>query len=137
MTILSDPSNVLTVSSNNSGSTNRWMSPELVKPRHFGFEKTCHTKSSDCYAFGMVIYEVISGNPPFYEDGNFSVYRMVLSGEHPSRGTAFPDHLWKMMKLCWAQPDKCPRIEDVLEYLETAPDFPDTGGRPPSTQWIH
>ena len=93
MTILSDPSNVLTVSSNNSGSTNRWMSPELVEPRHFGFEKTYHTKSSDCYAFGMVIYEVISGNPPFYEDGNFSVYRMVLSGEHPSRGTAFPDHL--------------------------------------------
>jgi serine/threonine protein kinase len=38
--------------------TYRWMSPELFYPDDFGLSKFQLTKESDCYAFGMVIYEV-------------------------------------------------------------------------------
>ena len=38
--------------------TYRWMSPELFYPREFDFPRFHLTKESDCYAFGMVIYEV-------------------------------------------------------------------------------
>ena len=38
--------------------TYRWMSPELFYPGDFGLPKFHLTKESDCYAFGMVIYEV-------------------------------------------------------------------------------
>lgn len=41
-----------------SGGTERWMSPELLLPEQFGFTDTRPTKQSDCYALGMVIYEV-------------------------------------------------------------------------------
>ena len=44
-----------------AGGTCRWMSPELLDPEMFGVplsEGDRPTKRSDCYALGMVIYEV-------------------------------------------------------------------------------
>ena len=38
--------------------TDRWMSPELLVPEQFEISDTRPTKQSDCYALGMVIYEV-------------------------------------------------------------------------------
>ena len=43
------------------GGTYRWMSPELLDPERFGMPKSEDnrpTKQSDCYALGMVMYEV-------------------------------------------------------------------------------
>jgi len=40
------------------GGTTRWMSPELLDPDRFGITEPRPTKQSDCYAFGMVMYEV-------------------------------------------------------------------------------
>ena len=41
-----------------AGGTTRWMSPELLDPDRFGTGDRRPTKQSDCYALGMVIYEV-------------------------------------------------------------------------------
>ena len=52
-----------------SGGTLRWMSPELLDPSRFGSNGR-PTRESDCYALGMVIYEVSwlhsSGRPFVY-----------------------------------------------------------------------
>jgi len=43
------------------GGTRRWMSPELLDPERLGMpesEDNRPTRQSDCYALGMVIYEV-------------------------------------------------------------------------------
>jgi len=40
------------------GGTTRWMSPELLDPDRFEFPDSRPTKQSDCYALGMVVYEV-------------------------------------------------------------------------------
>ena len=43
------------------GGTRRWMSPEILDPERFGIPKSEDnrpTRQSDCYALGMVIYEV-------------------------------------------------------------------------------
>jgi hypothetical protein len=40
-----------------SGGTLCWMSPELLDPPRFG-SNGCPTRESDCYALGMVVYEV-------------------------------------------------------------------------------
>ena len=48
----------VSVMSHMEGGTIRWMSPELLYPAMFGFDNSRPTKQSDCYAFGMVIYEV-------------------------------------------------------------------------------
>ena len=95
------------------------MSPELILPQQFGFKKSRPTISSDCYALGMVIYETITGNMPFHEHTDLTVFVKVLAGERPSRGVKFTESLWKMLELCWApQPNDRPSIEDVLQCLE-------------------
>jgi len=100
------------------------MAPELLDPEQFGFKDGLPTKKSDCYALGMVIYEVLSGKAPFAPDGVIVVMRKVTSGGRPERpqgveGAWFTDYLWNMMELCWAhQPVARPTAETVLERLE-------------------
>ena len=119
LTIVSDPANVLASSSYTQGGTARWMSPELIDPQQFGLKNSCPTKLSDCYALGMVIYETISGNLPFHEHTDLTVFVKVLQGVHPRRGAGFTDDLWRMLELCWVpQPSARPSIEDVLHCLE-------------------
>jgi len=50
-----------TLMSFTEGGTRRWMSPELLHPERFRIPKSENnrpTRQSDCYALGMVIYEV-------------------------------------------------------------------------------
>jgi serine/threonine protein kinase len=57
-----------TLMSFTSGGTRRWMSPELLDPEMFGVpesEGDRPTRQSDCYALGMVIYEVRIRVSPF------------------------------------------------------------------------
>ena len=41
-----------------SGGSLRWMSPELLDPSKFNAPDPRPTRESDCFALGMVIYEV-------------------------------------------------------------------------------
>ena len=54
MSLISDDSLV----SFTIGGSWRWMSPELLDPELFGVQGDRPTRQSDCYALGMVIYEV-------------------------------------------------------------------------------
>jgi serine/threonine protein kinase len=62
MSIVLDPETTDITSSTDGGAkgTYPWMSPELFYPAEFGLPKFQLTRESDCYAFGMVIYEVSS-----------------------------------------------------------------------------
>jgi len=103
------------------------MSPELFYPDQFGLQDSRPTKESDCYALGMVIYEVLSERVPFAPSGNIVVMRKVLDGERPERpqgegGAWFTDELWEMIELCWAgRPRSRPSIEAVFECLGRVP----------------
>ena len=102
------------------------MSPELLDPVLFGSENGGPTKGSDCYALGMVIFEVVSGEVPFSTYGDGFVLLKVIEGEHPGRpqgpeGVWFTDELWEMLGLCWShQPKNRTTIGVVLEHLERA-----------------
>ena len=101
------------------------MSPELIDPQRFGFRNSRPTKSSDCYALGMVIYETISGHSPFHKDVDITVFVKVLNGIRPLREALFTDSVWKVLELCWdPQPDARPNIEDVLRRLQIEPPLP-------------
>lgn len=103
------------------------MSPELLDPGRFGFEKGRPTKESDCYALGMVIYEVLSGHEPFAPSPLPLVIWKVLEDERPGRpegeeGKLFTDAIWDALELCWKrQPNDRPRVKTVLLCLEGIP----------------
>ena len=136
---VSDPTNPTVSSSYTPAGTTRWMSPELLDPDRFGPTDGRPTKESDCYALGMVIYEVLSGKFPFAPYREYVVMRKVIEGERPERpegveGGRFTDYLWHTLQLCWAQePKGRPTIGEVLDCLGPVP----KGWKPPppSTDW--
>jgi len=107
-----------------TGGTIPWMSPELLYPENFGLKKSHLTKESDCYALGMVIYEVLSGQAPFVPRRDPEVVYMVLGGERPKRpegdeGKLFTDQIWEVLQLCWKhQPSDRPNAKAILRGLE-------------------
>jgi len=102
------------------------MSPEFFIPEKFNLKDNRQTKCSDCYAFGMVIYEVLSGRLPFSRHGGLVIIGKIIQGKRPRRprgqgGKRFTDDVWCTLECCW-KPNPCdrPSIEDVLMYLEEA-----------------
>jgi len=100
------------------------MSPELFDPESFGLENGYPTKESDCYALGMVIYEVLSGRKPYAPSEGFVIISKVLNGERPGRpqgeeGELFTDVIWEVLGYCWKpQPSDRKSAKAVLPCLE-------------------
>lgn len=106
VTIASDRTSV--TSTQGAGGAVAWMSPELLYPQKFGLEKRRPTTGSDCYALGMVIYEVLCGRAPFSNRKDPEVVLLVLQGERPERprreeGKMFTDEMWEIVEDCWRQ----------------------------------
>ena len=100
------------------------MSPEFFDPEKFNLKDSRQTKHSDCYALGMVIYEVLSGKVPFFRHRGPAVIGAIIRGERPGRprgegGIWFVDDVWTMLEDCWRpSPGDRPSIRDVLQCLE-------------------
>ena len=122
LTVAPDQSTV--VSSYIQGGTIQWMSPELLDPERFGLVESRPTKESDCYALGMVVYEVLSGQRPFAPSPLPSVILKVLEDQRPERpqgkgGALLTDDLWEVLGLCWKRkPDERTNAKVVLQCLE-------------------
>ena len=123
LVIVSDPAYFTVSSSAPAGGTMRWMSPELLDPEQFGLDDSRPTKESDCYALGMVIYEVLSGQVPFAQLRNHMINRRVIKGKRPEKpegviGEWFTNDLWEMLNQCWAgQAQNRPGVEEVFGML--------------------
>ncbi|UJR23274.1 hypothetical protein I4U23_026291 [Adineta vaga] len=57
-----------------------YLAPEVIQNRG-------HHKASDWWAFGILIYEMLAGYPPFYDSDQFAAYQKILSGK-----IVFPRH---------------------------------------------
>ena len=103
------------------------MSPELLAPDMFSLKKSRPTKESDCYALGMTIYEVLSGQIPFALLKASVLIRKVIGGGHPERpqgddGRYFTDGIWELVQRSWEfQPRDRISASDVLLGLEGNP----------------
>jgi len=119
------------------------MSPELFDPEKFDLKDGRQTKHSDCYALGMVAYEVLSGRVPFSRHHGLAIIGAIIKGERPRKpreeGAWFTDGIWSVMERCWEpSPGDRPSIEDVLQCLEGiskswTPPSPQAMINPPTT----
>lgn len=106
------------------GGTIPWTSLELLNPEKFGLKESRPTEASDCYALGMVIYEVLSGQKPFASWEGPVVIQKILNGKRPGRprgdeGKPFTDGVWRILERCWEhQPSGRISAKTVLLGLE-------------------
>ena len=100
------------------------MAPELLNSK-FGEKLARPTQPADIYAFGMVIYEVLTGSDPFH-DYNLGVIQLLLlisNGTRPKKPSnveeiGFGGGTWELVKECWKdKPTRRPTIERVLAHL--------------------
>lgn len=49
------------------------MAPEIIQSKG-------HNKAVDWWALGVLIYEMLAGFPPFFDDNPFGIYEKILSG---------------------------------------------------------
>ena len=60
--------------------TPEYLAPEIIRSKDYG-------KAVDWYALGILIFEMLSGYPPFYNENHVKLYEAVLEGN-----MRFPSH---------------------------------------------
>ncbi|MEU8813380.1 protein kinase [Actinoplanes sp. NPDC048796] len=101
--ILSTPS--MTTPSSVFG-TPHYMSPEA-------FRGATASPATDVYAFGVLLYELVSGHPPYRSDSIPELMRLHLEG-NPERRPGIPDELWDVITACMEQK---PRLRPTAAEL--------------------
>ncbi|KAI8360812.1 camp-dependent protein kinase 10 [Blakeslea trispora] len=54
--------------------TPEYLAPEVIQSKG-------HSKSVDWWSLGVLIFEMMAGYPPFYDDNHFGIYERILSGK--------------------------------------------------------
>ena len=116
------------------------MAPELLLPEKFGGTGR-PAKPTDIYAFGMVIFEVLSGRQPFDEKRRtyFEIVYRVVGGERPTKPDnaeqmGFGHGMWELAEECWRQESTTrPTVDQVLSQLTRVAAFSIVVGPTPRT----
>jgi len=97
-----------------------FMAPELLHSARFGLEKGVPSKEADIYALGMTMYQVLTGQWPFYPKREAEVVLAVVSGERPPKPEnaeeiGMTEAVWDLMEKCWREDrTKRPDASQVL-----------------------
>jgi serine/threonine-protein kinase len=86
--------------------TPHYMSPEA-------FHGATANPAADVYALGVLLYEMVSGRPPYDSDNVAELMRKHLEGD-PERRPGIPDRLWEIIQSCLAQK---PRLRPTAAEL--------------------
>jgi TPR repeat protein len=96
-----------------SAGTLHWKAPEVLK---FGGK---HTLASDVYAFGIVMWEALTGKEPYEEaDNEVQISLHVQGGGRPEIPEGTPKWYQELMEKCWSQnPQDRPSAEEVASKI--------------------
>ena len=90
--------------------TPHYMSPEA-------FHGATASPAADVYALGVLLYELVTGRPPYDSDSVLDLMRLHLEG-NPERRAGIPDPLWSVITSCLEQkPRLRPSAADLVAEL--------------------
>eukprot|EP01033_Poteriospumella_lacustris_P013511 gene13511-9667_t len=97
---------------NAAAGTPAYMAPELLDNGTF-------TKSVDCYAMGMVIWEIFTKEIPFGRMDVSEIRQKVLSGKRPAIPSySMHPRVAALINRCWSQsPDDRPSASEIVDEL--------------------
>ncbi|NEC67518.1 serine/threonine-protein kinase, partial [Streptomyces sp. SID9727] len=94
--------------------------PAYVAPE--SAEGRPQTSAVDIYGAGILLYELVTGRPPFAGGTALEVLHRHLS-EEPRRPSTVPEPLWTVMERCLSKdPDRRPSAENLARALRTVAD---------------
>ncbi|MET9459425.1 serine/threonine-protein kinase [Streptomyces canus] len=89
--------------------------PAYVAPE--SAEGRPQTSAVDIYGAGILLYELVTGHPPFSGGSALEVLHQHLSAE-PRRPSTVPDPLWTVIERCLSKnPDRRPSAENLAHGL--------------------
>uniref|UniRef100_W8BW88 mitogen-activated protein kinase kinase kinase n=1 Tax=Ceratitis capitata TaxID=7213 RepID=W8BW88_CERCA len=93
--------------------TYAWMPPEVIK-------SSTYSKSSDVWSYGVLLWELITGETPYKGFDSYSVvFGIAVNMLTLPIPKTCPDAWGKLMKSCWENdPHKRPGFRDILTKLE-------------------
>eukprot|EP01130_Rhizamoeba_saxonica_P017473 TRINITY_DN8480_c0_g1_i1.p1 TRINITY_DN8480_c0_g1~~TRINITY_DN8480_c0_g1_i1.p1 ORF type:complete len:1015 (-),score=236.17 TRINITY_DN8480_c0_g1_i1:28-3072(-) len=97
--------------------TPKWEAPEVMVMKK---GRRLYSTSADVYSFGMVLFEMVSGEEPFKDIHDiFELKKAVVDkNKRPKIPKKTPSHLQQVIKSCWdAKPSKRPTFAVLLEAL--------------------
>ncbi|KAF0374973.1 kinase-like protein [Gigaspora margarita] len=89
-----------------------------IDPQCFENISYKRSKKSDIYSFGVILWEISSGRPPFQSLNPYGITIHIFKGnrEIPIEGT--PDSYIQLYERCWNyDPNQRPEIEEIQESL--------------------
>lgn len=101
------------------GGTFSYMAPELY------FTGIRSTQEADIYAFGMVVYEVVTGSLPFRQQRVVAIPMSAASGSRPQKpedpvADGFGQGTWEFIESCWdTNPQQRPTAMEALAHFKS------------------
>src|SRR6266542_2896311 len=89
-----------------------FVAPEILRGKPY-------TTASDIYSFSMIMWEFISGIPPFNDkEHDFHLALSICKGERPETIENAPQCYIDLMKKCWDEdPSKRPNASEIQEII--------------------
>jgi serine/threonine protein kinase len=109
------------------GSTHlQWIAPELMG------RGATYTESSDMYAYGMVLWRLLTGKTPFAQIPIEKLAAHIRAGGHETLPTNVPAELNQIMTRCWSfapsgRPEASVLVEELIALIEQYPAQPSQG----------
>ena len=91
-----------------------------MEPKRILDPKFPYTKFSDIYSFGVLMWEISSGYPPFKDNiSNIGIHALAIAINNGARETPIPNTPKEYQELyenCWNQiPEERPNISKILD----------------------
>jgi serine/threonine protein kinase len=89
-----------------------YIAPEVIIGKEY-------TSASDIYSFGILMWEISSGQPPFNDyEHDYDLAMKIINGMRPKIRPGIPSKYEELMKQCWdADPLKRPDANTLLEEI--------------------